>query len=177
MFLLLLLLVLHRLPGKPAGTASVEQVSGENIFLQVSGDVDRPGVFGFSSPPDPDRLIRLAGGPAGTSVKGDRRREGPFHTGWGIDLVSGKGRPIFAVTEMSAFYKVTLGIPVALNRETRDGLTAVPGIGPKTAEAIVTKRSNLGGFERLEQLLAVEGIGRARLERIRPYVTLGSGGS
>ncbi|MBW1815584.1 MAG: helix-hairpin-helix domain-containing protein [Deltaproteobacteria bacterium] len=176
LLLLLLILALHRMPGKPDGFGSGKQAPRETVLVQIAGDVARPGVYAFSHPPDLDRSIRRAGGPTGTSVEGAHWREGPIHSGWRIDLVSGQGKPVPAVTEMPAFYKVTLGIPVALNRETRDGLTAIPGIGAKTAEAIVMQRSSVGGFERLDQLLAVEGIGRARMEKIKPYVTLAPGG-
>jgi len=48
-------------------------------------------------------------------------------------------------------------------------LTALPGIGPKTAAAIVEYRDRHGAFERLEDLAKVRGIGSKTVERIRPH--------
>ncbi len=74
--------------------------------------------------------------------------------------------------EISAFNKITLGFPVSINREGLEGLTAVPGIGPKIAEAIVRTRDKRGGFECLEDVKSVRGIGPALFRRIRPYIVL-----
>lgn len=77
--------------------------------------------------------------------------------------------------EMSAFYRVTLGLPIVLNRESPEGLTAIPGIGPKTAEAVVRGRARTGGFRKIEELRSVPGIGPALLETIRHWVVLDDG--
>ena len=45
-------------------------------------------------------------------------------------------------------------------------------MGAKTAALIVAYRREHGAFARLEQLLAIKGIGRKTLERLRPLVTL-----
>lgn len=74
--------------------------------------------------------------------------------------------------EMSAFYKVTLGLPIRLNRESPEGLTAIPGIGPRTAEAIVRERTKTGGFKRIEDLRSVPGVGPALRQTIKPWVVL-----
>jgi competence protein ComEA len=64
--------------------------------------------------------------------------------------------------------------PLNLNTATADQLAQLPGIGPKTAQAIVDFRKASGPFRRVEDLLAVRGISRRKLEAIRPYVTVGA---
>ncbi|MCS7251527.1 MAG: ComEA family DNA-binding protein [Anaerolineae bacterium] len=54
-------------------------------------------------------------------------------------------------------------------------LERLPGIGSRTAQAIVDYRLKHGPFQRLEDLLMVPGIGPATLERIRPLVTVTTG--
>lgn len=49
-------------------------------------------------------------------------------------------------------------------------LTALPGIGEKTAQAILALRESLGGFRYPEDLLLVHGIGAKKLDSIYDYV-------
>ncbi|MGH9773470.1 MAG: ComEA family DNA-binding protein [Candidatus Acidiferrales bacterium] len=63
--------------------------------------------------------------------------------------------------------------PVDLNAATVEQLEQLPGIGPGTAKAIVRFREKSGPFKRVEDLLAIRGITRGRLEKLRPYVTIG----
>lgn len=67
------------------------------------------------------------------------------------------------------------GRPLDLNRAGRDDLEALPGIGPKTAAAILEAREARGGFQTVEDLLRVRGIGPKTLEGLRPLVTVGEG--
>jgi competence ComEA-like helix-hairpin-helix protein len=60
--------------------------------------------------------------------------------------------------------------PLDLNSATLQELQQLPGIGPSTAKAIVQFREKSGPFQRVEDLLAIHGISKARLEKLRPYV-------
>lgn len=59
---------------------------------------------------------------------------------------------------------------VNLNTATVDELDTLPGIGPVTAAAIVAWRDANGPFSSVEQLGDVDGIGPARLEKLRNRV-------
>ena len=59
---------------------------------------------------------------------------------------------------------------VDLNAATLAQLETLPGIGPSRAQAILDLREKSGPFERVEDLLAIRGINKARLEKLRPYV-------
>lgn len=62
--------------------------------------------------------------------------------------------------------------PLDLNSATAAQLQQVPGIGPSTARAIVQLRRSAGPFRRLEDLLAIHGITKRRLAKMRPYVSV-----
>ncbi len=89
-----------------------------------------------------------------------------------IEVHSGKKAHKVCKAEMTAFHKITLGMPVSVNTEDLEGLTAVPGIGPKIAEWIVLGREKNGGFKSLDEMLTVRGIGPSLYEKIRPYLVL-----
>lgn len=59
-----------------------------------------------------------------------------------------------------------------LNIADESALDALPGVGPVTAAAIVAWRETNGPFSAVEQLGEVDGIGPARLARLRELVTV-----
>ena len=59
---------------------------------------------------------------------------------------------------------------VDLNTATVEQLDALPGVGPVTAAAIVAWRDANGSFAGVDQLGDVDGIGPARLEKLRALV-------
>ncbi|WP_446224921.1 ComEA family DNA-binding protein [Nocardia sp. IBHARD005] len=60
---------------------------------------------------------------------------------------------------------------IDLNTATEAELDALPGVGPVTAKAILAWRSTNGRFADVAQLGEVDGIGPARLARLRDLVT------
>jgi competence protein ComEA len=62
------------------------------------------------------------------------------------------------------------GALVDLNAATVEQLDALPGVGPVTATAIVAWRTANGRFASVDQLGEVDGIGPARLEKLRDLV-------
>lgn len=63
--------------------------------------------------------------------------------------------------------------PVNLNSATSEELQEVPGIGPATAEKILQMRKSYGPFKSVDDLLAIRGIGKKRLDKMRKYLTAG----
>jgi competence protein ComEA len=84
-----------------------------------------------------------------------------------------------AVTSLRPHVKAaSLGrSPVDPNRATLEDLQTLPGIGPVLARRVVERRTLHGPFHRLEDLLEVKGIGKKRLDRLRPFVILETGGA
>jgi competence ComEA-like helix-hairpin-helix protein len=62
--------------------------------------------------------------------------------------------------------------PINLNTATIAQLETLPGIGPNTAKSIVVFRNHSGPFQRVEDLLAIKGISKSKLKKLRPYVTI-----
>jgi competence protein ComEA len=71
------------------------------------------------------------------------------------------------------------GVPQApskvidLNTATVKELEALPAIGPDRARSIIASRNARGGkFQRLEDILQIDGIGPKTVDAIRPYVVV-----
>jgi competence protein ComEA len=62
--------------------------------------------------------------------------------------------------------------PVDLNRATLEQLEQLPGVGPSIGQAIIDRRDRNGPFRSVDDLLDVRGVGPARLEQLRPLVTV-----
>lgn len=62
------------------------------------------------------------------------------------------------------------GAPLNLNTATAEELDGLPGVGPVTAAAIIAWREANGRFTSVDQLGEVDGIGPARLEKLRDLV-------
>jgi competence ComEA-like helix-hairpin-helix protein len=63
--------------------------------------------------------------------------------------------------------------PINLNTATLEQLEQLPGIGPVTAQDILDFRKKSGPFRSVNDLLAVRRITKARLEKLKPYITVG----
>ncbi len=75
---------------------------------------------------------------------------------------------------LSGRYRKHPDHPVNLNSATAEELQQLPGIGPVTAAEIIRFRDQSGPFRRPEDLLALPRFTRRSLERLRPYITVGS---
>lgn len=65
-----------------------------------------------------------------------------------------------------------VSFPININTATLEELDLIPGIGPKLAQRILDFREEIGGFQHIDDLLDVKGIGEKTLDKIRAYITL-----
>ena len=64
---------------------------------------------------------------------------------------------------------------VELNRATYADLVALPGIGEKTANAILAYREEIGAFRYVEELMQISGIGSGKLGAIYDLIYIDKG--
>jgi competence ComEA-like helix-hairpin-helix protein len=67
--------------------------------------------------------------------------------------------------------------PININSASSEELQQVPGIGPVTADKILQMRKSYGAFKSVDDLLAIRGIGKKRLEKMRKYLTVSKSAS
>jgi competence protein ComEA len=99
-----------------------------------------------------------------------------------VGIAAPQGEPTTLGSSVASELVPTSGAPAAsgtasaptglvdLNRATVEELDALPGVGPVTAAAIVAWRDANGSFTSVDQLGDVDGIGPARLDKLRAQV-------
>jgi len=153
-------------PGAALGAGGAEEVT-----VDVAGNVRKPGIAVL---PPGSRVVDAV------EAAGGARR--------GVDLASLNLARLLVDGE-----QILVGVPVPsgvvgslgatpgagesgplVNLNTADlaELETLPGVGPVTAGAIMTWRTEHGGFTAVEELLEVDGIGDATLAEIAPHVTI-----
>ncbi len=61
---------------------------------------------------------------------------------------------------------------IDLNTATRRELMSLPGVGETFADRIIAYREEHGGFQAVEELMEVRGIGESLFEDVRDYLTV-----
>ncbi len=151
------------------------------VTVHAAGQVAAPGVYsvpagsrvadlitaagGLLPEADVDRLNLAAKVVDGTRVYIPRKGETPP-----AESPAGDAGGATAAAGSAATGGGAPAGPVDLNTATAAQLDTLPGVGPATANAIITYRTRNGRFKSVTELLEVPGIGPAKLEAIRPLV-------
>lgn len=159
------------------------------IIVQVAGAVLYPGVFTLATGARIHQLIEAAGGATAEGDPGALNLAVALNDGDRVfvpRLGDATEPPVVAANAGSSTAPratapgamgsgggtPTAAGPIDLNRATPAELDALPGVGPATATAIVSFRDEHGPFAAVDDLLDVRGIGPAKLDAIRPMVTV-----
>jgi competence protein ComEA len=164
--------------------APLDTLAPTRIAIHVVGAVQQPGVYHLVVGARGDDALRAAGGPtrdadvrrvnlAAPLMDGQQfvvPRVGERLTSTVPSLGSVEGGQSAGDTGINP--GVNLGAPllVDLNQATVAELDQLPGVGPSTARAIIDHRTRNGPFASVDDLLAVRGIGPAKLAELKPFV-------
>jgi competence protein ComEA len=102
-----------------------------------------------------------------TDRRSDRPRAPVADTAQVAEKPSGVSSTAAATSDVSP-----PGAPVDLNRAGAQDLESLPGIGPVLARRILEQRQRVGAFHRVEELLAVRGVGPRLLSRLEPLISV-----
>jgi competence protein ComEA len=172
LILLLSLLILYSIESTFGRSRPHTSHCNEELFVQIEGEIKIPGVYAFCHPVNLTDLIETAGGLSSKIPPPEAFKDCMFSTDVKITVQNSRGEWKLSHGEMSAFYKLTLGLPISLNRESEEGLTALPGIGPELAKSIIRERSRRGGFKSLREIMNIDGIGDRSYRKISRYLKL-----
>lgn len=74
------------------------------------------------------------------------------------------------VQQSESSHSVNRSQRVDLNRGTVADFEQLPGVGPVLAKRMVDYRKSVGRFHAVEDLRAVKGIGKKKLDQLKPFV-------
>ncbi|MFI2028907.1 helix-hairpin-helix domain-containing protein [Streptomyces buecherae] len=173
-------------------TAARRAGADRTVVVDVAGKVRAPGVRRLPAGSRVADAIEAAGGAkpgarlselnrARVLVDGEQIAVGvrPGAGGApvsGASSVGGNGMPSTGAPGLSAGSGVeataggTAGAPVSLSTATAEQLDGLPGVGPVLARHILDYRDQHGGFDSVEELREVTGIGDKRFADLRPLV-------
>ena len=166
------------------------------IVVHVVGAVVEPGVYELPFGARGDDAVRAAGGLTSQadvravnlalqlvdgeqvvilrkgealSPAGSREPSGASGSGRNVTSGSSGGAPENSTAAPSSVSAPRL---VNINRASVAELDQLPGVGPSTARAIVEHRERYGPYATVDDLLAVRGIGPAKLAEMRAMVSV-----
>ena len=151
----------------------------QNCYVDIKGEVLRPGVYEFSCESRMQDLIKKAGGFTEEADETKINLAQKITDQMQIVVPNLHSKQEGGVTEgNSEKGNLSNTTPsnlkqgtVNINTATLEELQTIKGIGKKKAEAILQYRKEHGAFRTKEDLLQVKGIGKKALEAIESQVT------
>ena len=150
------------------------------VYVDISGEVKKPGVYEVSSDSRIFEVIEKAGGLTGKADTGAINQAELVKDGQKIVIsrkgdnrnVSGSNMADTSSRSTGASHNGTAQGKININSADVNELQKIHGVGPATAEKIIKFRSSNGNFRVIEDLKKVNGIGEKTFEKIKDYITV-----
>ena len=164
----------------------------EKIIIHIDGEVNNPGVYELEKEARIDDAIEVAGGL--TSLADLEEINLAYKISDGVKISIPKKEEAKVVKKTTVSKKVvsntTAGITksedvstsiaagsissgkINLNTASISQLDTLDGIGPATAQKIIEYREKNGGFNSIDELKSVNGIGNAKFNKIKDSIEI-----
>lgn len=163
--------------GGTAGADAAEQIPQGDIYVDICGEVVRPGVYQIASGTRLFEVIAQAGGLTAEADINVINQAEAVYDGQKIRILSyaETSQGVQTASNPSGGQGGSQGSSdgkVNINRADAAALQTIPGIGPSKAERIIDYRNTAGPFQSIEDIKNVSGIGNKTFESIREYLTV-----
>lgn len=144
----------------------INQVSSEsNIFVYITGQVHRPGVYQVSEGTRLYQVVELAGGMTKKAQKNAVNLAEEVTDGQSVHIPSKRNN-------IEQYTSETNNGLININQATVEQLMTLPGIGESKAMAIQEYRKENGKFESVEDIKNVSGIGDSTFNNLKDLITI-----
>ena len=166
-----------------AQTNTTKETEEKNIFVHIAGCVQKEGMLELSSNSRIADAIEKAGGLTQEADLSDINLAYLLEDGMKIYIPNQNERqennektknipkeentPSMQIQDTNTKQDV-----ININTATQEELDTLPGIGPATATKIIEYRKEKGKFKQKEEIKEVSGIGEAKYEKIKEYISI-----
>jgi len=168
-----------------------EEEISEKIIVHIDGEVNNPGVYELQKEARIDDAIEVAGGLTASADLNEVNLA--YKISDGVKISIPRKDEVKVIKKSSVVNKTkkvvsstTIGVTkseevssssgesgkVNLNTATISQLDTLTGIGPATAQKIIDYRAQKGGFNSLDELKSVKGIGEAKFNKIKDSIEI-----
>jgi competence protein ComEA len=164
-------IVKSRVSGIKYTPAAFSVLSSSKIVVRINGDVRHSGIYELGANTMTDSVINMAMPDSIVKrLKPDGIGSHPVVNGADIHIKKmNDGTGMVTVGMMPAGERMVLNLPLDINSMSETDFERLPGVGALMARRIVEYRQYNGGKMRVEELLAVEGIGEKKYNKISKY--------
>lgn len=142
----------------------------KEIVVEVSGEIQKPGIYIFENPPTLREALEKAGGLKEALDFDDQSSSEVLETGTLLNIRKESFQEIkIKIERMEANKLLVFSIPLDLNRASIEDLCLVPGIGESLAREMVAYRERRKGFRSVEELKNIKGIGEKKYHLFKPF--------
>ena len=138
--------------------------------VEIVGQVIEPGIYSFTQSVRVREVIEEAGGLKENLVLSPSFTSRVLANGAQISVDYEPTR--CAVTLMKPAKRFLYFVPFNINTAGIEELVLLPGLGDKTARAIISYREHNGNFTSLDVLMNVPGIGQYTFKKMKDYLIL-----
>lgn len=166
-----------------AQTNTTKETEEKNIFVHIAGCVQKEGMLELSSNSRIADAIEKAGGLTQEADLSDINLAYLLEDGMKIYIPNQNERQennektenipkAENTSSMQIQDTSTKQDVININTATQEELDTLPGIGPATATKIIEYRKEKGKFKQKEEIKEVSGIGEAKYEKIKEYISI-----
>jgi len=156
-----------------AAKTSVSTSASAAVY-EIRGAVAHEGFYCFAQEQRASDLLQAAGGLKESKPLPVQRADFPvIKSGKKIIFKTGAAHEaLWEISETGAAARLNFFLPVDINTASADELMLIPGIGTKTAEAVVEFRETHKRIKSLDELGSLPGMGEKKLQALLPYISI-----
>ena len=152
-----------------------EEISSEvpaKIKIYIAGEVVSPGVYELDENSRIEDAINIAGGLTKDAFLRDVNLACILEDAMKIYIPNKNDNENIEIISSNTTNTTSTSNGININKADASELESIPGIGPSTAQKIITYRNENGKFSSIDDIKNISGIGDKKFESIKEYLSV-----